>query len=207
MHANMKEKLIDEGIKLFVRKSYKGTPIESITGKAGVSKGTFYWHFKSKEDLLVHILEQYEHGCIDWVISELSATEGDFHKKYKYFHKISTEFAYRNRDLCVVFTTLAAEFSGSKTSAERKIKAIYQKYRTFLRGLIDQGKREGCVRQDLDSEIAAHLLNAMNSGNLLEWYMNYDDIDGQLLAKTYRNVTLSGILTCEDRERQSVLTL
>jgi len=202
MHQNMKKKLVDEGIKLFVRKSYKGTSVETVTSKAGVSKGTFYWHFKSKEDLLMHILELYEHGCIDWVIGQLGATGGDFRKKYKYFHKISTEFAYRNRDLCVVFTTLAAEFSGSKTSVERKIKAIYQKYRSFLRGLIDQGKREGCVRQDLDSEIAAHLLNAMNSGNLLEWYMNYDDIDGQLLAKTYRDVTLAGILAWEHREGQ-----
>ena len=64
----------------------------------------------------------------------------------------------------MVFTTLAAEFSGSKSAPERKIKGIYRKYRTFLEGLIEQGKREGHVRPEIDGKIAAHLLNAMNRG-------------------------------------------
>jgi len=196
---NKKEKLVHESIKLFVRKSYKGTTIQNITDKSGVSKGSFYWHFKNKQHLLAVILERYEKDNLDRLIGEVGAVEGDFRRKYKYFHKLSSEFAYLNRDLCVVFTTLAAEFSGTKTAPERKIKGVFQKYRTFLQDLIEQGKREGHVKQDLDSEMAAHLLNAMNIGNLLEWYMNYGDIDAQLLAKTYRDVTLTGILTREDR--------
>ena len=197
----MKEKLIEESIKLFVKNGYNATTIENITKKTGTSKGTFYWYFKSKEDLLTQILERYEHIYIDWIIAQLDVAEGDFTKKYKYFHKLATEFAYLNRNLCVVFTTLAAEFSGSRSAPERKIKGIYQKYRTFLEGLIGQGKREGHVRREIDGKIAAHLLNAMNIGNLLEWYMNYGDIDGELLAKTYREVTLSGILAPDNRGR------
>ena len=101
----MKEKLIEESIKLFVKNGYNATTIENITKKTGTSKGTFYWYFKSKEDLLTQILERYEHIYIDWIIAQLDVAEGDFTKKYKCFHKLATEFAYLNRNLCVVFTT------------------------------------------------------------------------------------------------------
>ncbi len=195
--VDMKDKLVQESIKLFVKKSYKGTSIQNITDRAGVSKGAFYWHFKSKEELLATILDEFERNNIDYLIKQVSSTEGDFVSRYKYFHKLSTEFAYRNRDLCVAFMSLSAEFSGSKTAPERKIKGIYQKYRAFLKDLIDEGKRDGSVRKELDSEMVAHSLNALNNGHLLEWYMNYADIDGVLLAKTYRDVTLHGILAVE----------
>jgi hypothetical protein len=35
---------------------------------------------------------------------------------------------------------------------------------------------------------------AINHGMLLEWYMNQNTIDAKLLAKTYREIILSGML-------------
>ncbi len=44
----MKERIVRESIKLFLRTSYKGTSIQNITDTLGITKGAFYWHFKSK---------------------------------------------------------------------------------------------------------------------------------------------------------------
>jgi AcrR family transcriptional regulator len=193
VEAPMKEKIVQASIKLFLRKSFKGTSVEDITKGVKVSKAAFYWHFKSKAELLDTIVEEYERIFVDPLLRDVGESQGDFTKKYKYFHKWATEFAAQNRDLCVGFVTLAAEFSGSGTAVERKIKAVYAKLRGFLRGLSEQGKREGVMRKDLDDDIVAHALNAINNGMLLEWYMN-SKIDGGLLAKSYREITLRGIL-------------
>lgn len=47
-----KDEFLDAAQELFFTKGYKQTSIESIIKKIGVAKGTFYYYFKSKEDLL-----------------------------------------------------------------------------------------------------------------------------------------------------------
>ena len=55
----MKAELIKESINLFVEKGYSATSIQDIVDKLGVTKGSFYYHFKSKEALLMHIHVSY----------------------------------------------------------------------------------------------------------------------------------------------------
>jgi AcrR family transcriptional regulator len=58
----MKEKdlvIINEAMKLFALKGYSSTSIQEIASKSGISKGAFYLHFKSKDALLLAILNHY----------------------------------------------------------------------------------------------------------------------------------------------------
>jgi len=47
-----KQELLDAAFKLFYKKGYENTSINSIIEKVGVSKGAFYYYFKSKEEVL-----------------------------------------------------------------------------------------------------------------------------------------------------------
>jgi AcrR family transcriptional regulator len=46
-------KLIESGMKLFATKGYHRTSVQEITSEAGVSKGSFYVYFQSKEEFLL----------------------------------------------------------------------------------------------------------------------------------------------------------
>ncbi|OPY66295.1 MAG: Fatty acid metabolism regulator protein [Syntrophorhabdaceae bacterium PtaU1.Bin034] len=194
---NVKERIMEEAIRLFLRNGYKGTRVQDITDAVRVTKGAFYWYFKTKDALLDTIIQEYERVYVDRLITELGQAQGNFIEKYKQLHKITAEFAYRYRDFCVGFMTLAAELTGSRTRHERRIIAVYTKLLSFLEGLIEEGKREGCVRKDVDSEMAAHCLNAIQNGSLLEWYMFHKTIDGASLAKNYRQIVLEGVSAAE----------
>jgi len=52
----LKEKIIIESLKLFSLKGFLGTTIDDILKAAKSSKGGFYNHFKSKEDLFYYVL-------------------------------------------------------------------------------------------------------------------------------------------------------
>ena len=53
-----KEKvIIQSGMKLFARKGFSSTSIQEIAIESDISKGAFYLHFKSKDELLLAILE------------------------------------------------------------------------------------------------------------------------------------------------------
>ena len=53
-----KNELLDVAQELFFTKGYKQTSIESIIKKIGVAKGTFYYYFKSKEDLMDKLVKR-----------------------------------------------------------------------------------------------------------------------------------------------------
>lgn len=53
-----KNEILDAAQELFFTKGYKQTSIESIIKKIGVAKGTFYYYFKSKEDLMDKLVKR-----------------------------------------------------------------------------------------------------------------------------------------------------
>src|ERR1700685_4082074 len=56
---NVREKIIDAGLKVLIEKGFNGVGVQDITDAAGVPKGSFYNHFESKEALGAEIVERY----------------------------------------------------------------------------------------------------------------------------------------------------
>ena len=49
------ERLRDGGIRLFVEKGYAATTVDDIAQAAGISRRTFFYYFKSKDDILLSL--------------------------------------------------------------------------------------------------------------------------------------------------------
>lgn len=70
----MKEKekaIIEAAIKLYATKGFASTSIQEIVSESGISKGAFYLYFKSKDALMIAILEYY----FDYIQKKLEAYE------------------------------------------------------------------------------------------------------------------------------------
>jgi len=192
--ANTEERILKEAMRLFLERGYHGTSIDDITQAAGLTKGAFYWHFKSKENLLKRIIHEYEVRFLNGLIQKVEEVKGGAIEKFeKYFH-YNAAFAYYNRELCISFDTLAAELVGAHHPIEYEIRRIYKKYQKFLSQLIDQGKKEKIFKKELGSELTALILIAFHDGILLQWSMNRDKIDGKSYVKSFKNIVLYGLM-------------
>jgi AcrR family transcriptional regulator len=192
--TNMKDRIIKESIRLFLQKSFKGTSIQQITDSLGITKGAFYWHFKSKDELLETIIDKYDEEFLKKLYVYIRGLSGDFYKKYREYHKYINEYAINNSEFCVLFVTLSAEIAGSNTSAEIKIKNVIKKYLEFIESLLKIGKEEGVFESDYDLSLNAHIVEAVHSGVLLQWYIFRKEINGPALGRTYRDILLYGIV-------------
>jgi len=56
--SSARERLLESGKRLFSQKGYYATSVEDIVESAGFSKGTFYFYFKSKEELFKSLVEE-----------------------------------------------------------------------------------------------------------------------------------------------------
>lgn len=53
-----RKKILDKAWELFRKNGYEETKVEDITRELGVSKGSFYTYFKTKDEVLYEILER-----------------------------------------------------------------------------------------------------------------------------------------------------
>lgn len=51
-----KKELIKTAYELFITKGYENTSVDEIIAKAGIAKGTYYYHFESKEQVLEEVV-------------------------------------------------------------------------------------------------------------------------------------------------------
>jgi AcrR family transcriptional regulator len=190
----MRDRILDEGTQLFLKTSFKATSIQDITDNLGITKGAFYWHFKSKEELLLTIIDKYNEEFLERLYARIEAFEGGFVKRFREYHKYINEYAREHGEFCVLFVTLAAEMAGSHSEAERRIKGVQKKYHEFIESMLVSGKEEGLFFPEYNTTLNAHIIIAIHSGILLQWYMNRDEIDGPSLARTYRDIILYGMV-------------
>ena len=56
--SNRREELLRVSAKLFREKGFDGTSIRDISNAAGMHSGSPFYHFKTKQDILVAVMEQ-----------------------------------------------------------------------------------------------------------------------------------------------------
>jgi AcrR family transcriptional regulator len=191
--SGVKEAIVRESTRLFLMNGYRGTSVKEITESAEIGRGTVYWYFKSKDEILVSIFEKFDHEFLDGLIEAVRSCKGDFTTRYKAYHKFTTEFARDNRELSLAFNTLLNEIVGTNTEAERVVKAIYTKHLHFIEEMLEDGKRDGSVRSEVDSGVFAHVIIASHAGMLVQWFVCGETLDARAFVKAFRDLILKGI--------------
>jgi len=158
-HEERKNELLDAAQRLFVQRGYDATPVSAIIEAVGVSKGTFYHYFKSKEDLLdqqvARILENI-FGKIDEV---LAVGERDAVGKLRVFFAASSRWKAANRDalMAVVKPVYAEEnFRLRQKLLSRSVELGVP----VLEKIIRQGVAEGSMSTPFPREAAEMLISA-----------------------------------------------
>ncbi len=65
MSKSRKDAIVEAAIKLFAEKSFQGASTAELAAMTRVAEGTIFYHFKTKEDLLLHALVRIKEEIID----------------------------------------------------------------------------------------------------------------------------------------------
>ena len=68
--------LLDAALDLFVEKGFAATRADEVAARAGVSKGTLFLYFQSKEELFKAVVRENISGCLTEWNAEFEAFEG-----------------------------------------------------------------------------------------------------------------------------------
>lgn len=82
---------------------------------------------------------------MDGLIEAIQNRDGDCMAKHMAFHRFTIEFAYDTRNLALVLNTLMSVIEGTGIEGETGAKAIWDNYRPFLEGMLEDSRQKGTV--------------------------------------------------------------
>lgn len=149
--------ILDAAFKLFSANGIKSVSIAEIAKKANVSQVSIYNFFKSKENLA----RQAFFNMMDEKMKDLEMLVGStlpFPEKFEKMVFISLESA----------KDLNEDFYQSELISDPSIQKFLEEYShnktlPLLMDLIEQGKREGCIDNELSSESILIYINSLNA--------------------------------------------
>ena len=97
-----KQMIISAAVELFAEKGIEATSVQQITEKCGISKGAFYLHFKSKEQLTVAILDYFMQNALLKIDQSVISAESNDEKLYQYYYE-SLSYFQQYKSLALIF--------------------------------------------------------------------------------------------------------
>lgn len=154
-----REELINAALIEFGGKGYENASLNNILKEAGISKGTFYYHFKNKEDLYIYLYGILAQEKMDFFSKNIDPE--DFNKDIftlmKTMIKVGMEFAYHRPEV--------ARFSNNflKDLNKPLIDKIKLKFNLenndYLDMLIDRAYERGEIREDLPRSFTKKMIS------------------------------------------------
>ncbi len=158
----LREKIILESLRLFSLKGFLSTSIQDIISAAGSSKGGFYNHFKSKEDLFLAVLAEARQIWRDKHLIGLDVIDRPV-EKVKKFLENHRDFYLKDTD-CLpggcIFVTLSVELDDQLPNLAQEVNKGFHGLKAMINRLLEEGKAAGELRADTDTGAVAAMVCA-----------------------------------------------
>lgn len=155
-----REELIEAALDEFGAKSYEEASLNNIIKNAGISKGTFYYHFQDKQALYLFLLqamadakvEFVERGLADYVRDE----ELDLFENLKLQVRIGIEFA-REYPKYYLLGLMFLKEKGNKIY-EVAMDSLNDTTERYFEELMERAVRHGDIRPGISEHFAAKIV-------------------------------------------------
>ena len=120
---NLKGKIVHESLKLFSLKGFLSTSIQDILEAADTSKGGFYNHFSSKEDLFFQVLDEARRIWREKNLAGLDQIENPSEKVTALLNNYKDRYLKdaKNFPGGCVFITLSTELNNQRPHLSKEI--------------------------------------------------------------------------------------
>jgi TetR/AcrR family fatty acid metabolism transcriptional regulator len=145
-----RERILRAAIRIFSQKGYFNSKISEIARLAGVADGTIYLYFKNKDDLLISLFEE-KMGEVVADIRARVAEGGDAPSRLRIFIRNHMDLLTREAGLIEV---IQVELRQSNKFMKEYVPVKFLEYLDVISGILEDGKRDGIFRPDLNVTLA-----------------------------------------------------
>jgi AcrR family transcriptional regulator len=171
---SVKNRIVDAAWQLFYEKGYQGTTVDDIIRLSDTSKGSFYYYFKTKDELLdtLSILLDELYEKLD---DELYGSDSPNKNDKSCFDRllyINCE-AHRLMEEKISVELLASLYSTQLvTSGQRRLLDQNRTYYKLVKKILEEGQKNGEIRSDLSVSEITQYYSMCERALVYDWCLN-----------------------------------
>lgn len=188
--SGTRDQLIQRALELFERNGYPRTSVEDIVDAAGLTKGAFYHHFQSKEEVLEIIHNDYVDAQVE-MCERIIAKYTDPREQFAQIARSTITGLGEYRAHVSVYLQdrrfLTGDRKDNVTAKRNQVDRIFT-------GIIERGAASGVFRKDVEPKLVAFGLIGMYAW-VINWWRPGGPLSLEAVADQYVELILGGLLT------------
>lgn len=147
-----RRRILDAAVRVFAAKGYHAARVDEIVGESETSKGAVYFHFPSKQDIFLAVIDKFVSLLED---SLALALENEPHGigRVDVALRVCLETFEKYGNLAKIFLVQA---SGLGIVFEEKLMEIHERFARLIQLYLDEAVVEGDITS-LDTEVASQV--------------------------------------------------
>jgi AcrR family transcriptional regulator len=188
--SGTRDQLIQRALELFERNGYPRTSVEDIVDAAGLTKGAFYHHFQSKEEVLEIIHNDYVDAQVE-MCERIIDKYTDPREQFAQIARSTITGLGEYRAHVSVYLQdrrfLTGDRKDNVTAKRNQVDRIFT-------GIIERGAASGVFRKDVEPKLVAFGLIGMYAW-VINWWRPGGPLSLEEVADQYVELILGGLLT------------
>jgi AcrR family transcriptional regulator len=189
LREERRQQILEAALTVFGQKGFNAANVSDVAAQAGVSQGTIYWYFESKEELLTQALlfffENFGQGTLEALAQCPTATE-----KLRELGQAMVGFATEAEGLFTLFLEFWASSARRAETGQLWIGMLVE-YKDLVVGIIEEGIQNGEFAP-VDAEPLVWAIMAAYDG-LAAYDMFLSDLDLGRVSYAFVETLLKGL--------------
>lgn len=151
-----RKKIMDAALSEFATNGFRGTNINKVAEKAGISIGSMYSYFESKDDLFLTVVEQLL-SVLEDALREIDVVKGDIRTIVEQLFIRAHDYAVTYPEMNQIYLDVTTQsLSNLSSRVSGKLESVTV---NLYREVIERAKAQGTVGDRIDEGIMAFCLD------------------------------------------------
>lgn len=150
--ASTRQHILRKAFELIYTRGYQATSIDDILETTDVTKGAFYYHFSSKDEMGLAIINELMKPVItEGFISRLRNSNDPVRDIYATMKYLLMEDPFLEPQYGCPAGNFVHETSGWSKAFNKALRELISRWDEALRDAVNAGKRSGMIRRDVNA--------------------------------------------------------
>lgn len=182
-----REKILKESKELIYENGFAGTSIDLILAKTGITKGAFFYHFKTKADLAVALVDEFVESDLSELENVIKQTEAyksePKERLLKFIDYFIDMFSSFTENPNCLYASVSNEQNQYSSEIKKKINNTLLKWREVFEEMIEQAIKKNKPRFSIDKEsLADHFTVVLEGAFIMSKALNDPMISAKQLV-------------------------
>jgi TetR/AcrR family transcriptional regulator, transcriptional repressor for nem operon len=162
-----KERIVRTATRLIHTRGYKNTSLDDIFTESGINKGSFYFHFSGKDELVDAVIDHFFGGIEHRLVPLFNGPGTSLEKLSAYFEGLAWLMERSGCTGGCLLGNLTLEVSDWHEGLRDHLSSCFDRLKGHLVDVITGGQRSGDIRTDRSADELATFVVALIEGALM----------------------------------------